>query len=107
MGWLVALGALAFVVLLLRFINIVRYELRDDALCIVYGPLCLRRVPYSDIISVERGTPLWNEHYNRLSTDPNICLRLRRGALSKNLVINPPQTESFLVELRAKLNGIG
>lgn len=102
-GIAVIVASAGFTGLTLWAVNQVRYELREDALCIEYFGVCVRRVPYSDIESVERGVPLWNEHYQRLSRDPSICLRLRRGALSKNLVINPPHTEEFIAQLRARL----
>ncbi len=102
-GIIATAAGVGFTGLTVWAVNQVRYELRDDALCIEYFGVCARRVPYSDIESVERGVPLWNEHYQRLSRDPNICLRLRRGVLSKNLVINPPRTEEFIAQLRARL----
>ncbi|HEX8833785.1 MAG TPA: PH domain-containing protein [Abditibacteriaceae bacterium] len=83
--------------------NQVRYELAEDALCITYFGFCVRRVPFSNIENVRRGTALWNEHYNRVSRDPNLTLRLRRG-LVRNLVINPPQTEEFLTNLQKRLH---
>ena len=98
-----AAASFGFTGLTLWAINQVHYELREDALCIEYFGRCVRRVPYSDIESVQRGAPVWREHYNRFSRDPNICLRLRRGALSKNLVINPPHTEDFITQLRLRL----
>lgn len=104
---LIAMGTILHLGLVFWFVQSVRYELRSDALCIVYGHFCLRRVPYSDIISVKRGAPFWNEHYNRFSLDPNITLRLRRGVFSKNLVINPPHTEAFIAELQSKLGNAG
>jgi hypothetical protein len=85
--------------------NRVRYELRDDALCIVYGGVCVRRVSYADIAEARRGSALWNEHYNRFSRDPNVTLRLKRAPLIKNLVINPSRTDEFLSRLRERSSG--
>lgn len=102
-GIMATAASIGFTGLTLWAVNQVRYELREDALCIEYFNWCVRRVPYSDIESVGRVVPFWNEHYQRLSRDPNICLRLRRGALSKNLVINPPRTDEFIARLRSRL----
>jgi hypothetical protein len=43
----------------------------------------------------------WNEHYNRLALDPNITIVRKTGAI-KNFVINPPQTDEFMRELRER-----
>ena len=72
-------------------------------ICIVYGSFCARRIPYSNMESVRRGIAFWNEHYNRISMDPNITVRLRTGALIKNLVINPPDTDAFIAALQARI----
>jgi hypothetical protein len=80
-----------------------RYELRDDALCVVIGGQCVRRVLYSDMESVERGYPIWNEHWNRLALDPNITIK-RRSGLIKNFVINPPNTDEFIAQLREHID---
>ena len=103
MNWLIVSAVAAFLWLTVRAVNSVRYELRDDALCIAYGPWCVRRIPYSNIESVQRGTAFFNEHFTRLSPDPNITLRLRRGIVAPNLVINPPHTDEFIERLNAKL----
>jgi len=79
-----------------------RYELRDDALCVVMFGRCVRRVPYANIDSVRRGYALWNEHWNRISRDANITLRLKHG-LIRNFVINPPDTENFVAQLQTRL----
>jgi hypothetical protein len=57
---------------------------------------------YSDIESVERGSPIWNEHWNRLALDPNITIRRRSGFI-KNFVINPPDTDEFIAQLRERI----
>ncbi|HEX8237471.1 MAG TPA: PH domain-containing protein [Abditibacteriaceae bacterium] len=80
----------------------IRYELHEDALCVVIGGQCVRRILYSDIESVERSSPLWNEHWNRLALDPNITIR-RRSGLIKNFVINPPNTDEFITQLRERI----
>jgi hypothetical protein len=79
-----------------------RYELRDDALCVVIGGQCVRRILYSDMESVERGAPVWNEHWNRLALDANITIK-RRSGLIKNFVINPPHTDEFIAQLRERI----
>jgi len=78
------------------------YELRDDALCVLFGKFCARRVPFANIESVRRGHALWNEHWNRVSRDPNITLHLKNG-LVRNFVINPPDTENFIAQLQEHL----
>ena len=107
MTWLppviIGLAVVGFLGLVFRAVNSVRYELRDDALCIVYGPFCVRRIPYSNMVSVRRGIAFWNEHYNRISFDPNITVRLKTGVLIKNLVINPPDTDAFIAALQARI----
>ena len=103
MNWLILPGVAGFLWLWVRAVNSVRYELRDDALCIVYGPWCVRRISYANIESVRRGAAFLNEHYGRFSFDPCINLRLRRGILAPNLVINPPHTQEFIEKLRLKL----
>ncbi len=94
-----ALGPIVFAGLTLSLLRTTRYELHDDGLCVVIGGKCVRRVLYSDIESVERGAPIWNEHWNRLALDPNITIR-RRSGLIKNFVINPPNTDEFISQLR-------
>jgi hypothetical protein len=79
-----------------------RYELRDDALCVVVLGVCVRRVAYGNIESARRGSAFWNEHWNRLAFDPCITLRLKSGFI-RNFVINPPHTDEFLRELQSRL----
>ena len=95
-------GPVMIVGLTLSLLRTTRYELRDDALCIVIGGKCVRRILYSDIESVERGSPFWNEHWNRLALDPNITIK-RRSGLIKNFVINPPDTDEFIAQLRERI----
>lgn len=97
-----ALGPLVFVGLTLSLLRTTRYELRDEGLCVVIGGQCVRRILYSDIESVERGAPIWNEHWNRLVFDPNITIK-RRSGLIKNFVINPPNTDEFIAQLRERI----
>ncbi len=98
-SFLGAAGPLAFVGLTLGLLRTTRYELREDGLCVVIGGQCVRRILYSDIESVERGAPVWNEHWNRLALDPNIAIK-RRSGLIKNFVINPPNADEFIAQLR-------
>jgi hypothetical protein len=51
---------------------------------------------------VERGAPVWNEHWNRLALDPNIVIKRRSGVI-KNFVINPPNTDEFVAQLRERI----
>ena len=106
MVWVMALVGVVVVGGTFYVINQVRYELRADALCVVYGSVCVRRVPYANIVSVERGAASFNEHYTRLSRDPSITLKLKKGSkgsLVPNFVINPPHTDEFIARLRAHL----
>jgi hypothetical protein len=88
--------------LTLSLLRTTRYELRDDALCVVISGKSVRRILYSDMESVERGSPIWNEHWNRLALDPNITIRRRSGFI-KNFVINPPDTDEFIAQLRERI----
>ena len=88
-------------VLTVVILKSLRYELRDEGLCVVILGVCVRRIEYSDMADVRRGAPLWNEHYNRLALDPNITIVRKTGAI-KNFVINPPQTDEFMRELRER-----
>jgi hypothetical protein len=97
-----AVGPLAFVGLTLGLLRTTRYELRDEGLCVVIGGQCVRRILYSDMEGVERGAPVWNEHWNRLALDPNIVIKRRSGVI-KNFVINPPNTDEFVAQLRERI----
>jgi hypothetical protein len=91
----------ATIALALGALRSLRYELRDEGLCVVILGVCVRRIEYSDIADVRRGYVWWNEHYNRLALDPNITIVRKTGAI-KNFVINPPQTDEFMRELRER-----
>lgn len=96
------IGQMAFILLLVGAASTMRYELREDAFCVVMGGVAVRRIAYDNIESVRRGYALWNEHWNRIAFDPYITLRLKHG-LVRNFVINPPQTDDFIAQLQSRL----
>jgi hypothetical protein len=77
-------------------------ELRDEGWCVVHRGQCVRRILYSDIGRRGARRSHLNEHWNRLVFDPNITIK-RRSGLIKNFVINPPNTDEFMAQLRERI----
>lgn len=96
------IGQTAFVVLMVAAAFTLRYQLCEEGLCVIMFGVVVRRIPYQNIESVRRGWAFWNEHWNRISFDPCITLRLKRG-LVRNFVINPPKTDDFIAQLQARI----
>lgn len=80
------------------------YELGVEGLEVKLGPWVVRRIYYSDMTGAERGYPFWNEHWSNFWPWEFITIR-RKSGLIKNFVINPPERDNFLNELRLRIGG--
>jgi len=67
------------------------------------GRFVVRRILLADIARVDVAStfrvPLWNEHWCNLWPLRFVVLRRKSGWLS-NFIINPPDPEAFLADLR-------
>lgn len=80
------------------------YELSGEGLEVRFGPWVVRRIYYSDMTGAEAGYAFWNEHWSNFWPWEHITIRRKTG-LIKNFVINPPDRDKFLNELRLKIGG--
>ena len=78
------------------------FKLAETGLEVKLGALTVRRISYSDMEGVEPGSALWNEHWNNFRPWQFITIR-RRSGLIRNFVINPPERDRFIAELRLKI----
>lgn len=78
------------------------YKLAETGLEVKFGALTVRKIGYSDMESVEPGFTFWNEHWTNFR--PCQCLTIRRrSGWIRNFVINPPDRDGFIRELRLKI----
>lgn len=80
------------------------YELAGDGLEVKLGSWVVRRIYYSDMLGAELGCAFWNEHWSNFWPWEFITIR-RKSGLVKNFVINPPERDKFLNELRLRTGG--
>ena len=79
-----------------------RYHLGEKGLAVRFFGMTVRRIYYSDMLYVEPRYRWWNEHFNNLY--PFQCVTIRRkSGLIKNFVINPPDRDKFVEQLRGKI----
>jgi len=79
-----------------------KYELTREGLEVKLGSWTVRRIFYSDMTGVEPGYVFWNEHWSNFWPWEFITVR-RKSGLIKNFVINPPDRDKFLNELRLRI----
>ena len=80
------------------------YELSGEGLEVRFGPWVVRRIYYSDMTGAEPGYAFWNEHWSNFWPWEHLTIRRKTG-LIKNFVINPPERDNFLNELRLRIGG--
>ena len=80
------------------------YELSGEGLEVRFGPWVVRRIYYSDMTGAEAGYAFWNEHWSNFWPWEHITVRRKTG-LIKNFVINPPERDRFLNELKLRIGG--
>ena len=81
------------------------FRLTDAEVQVRLARWVVRRVALSDIrdatVAPVRGVPLWNEHWCNLWPLRYVVLRRRRGWIPA-FVINPPEPEEFVADLRRR-----
>ena len=80
------------------------YELSGEGLEVIFGPWVVRRIYYSDMTGAKPGYAFWNEHWSNFWPWEHITIRRKTG-LIKNFVINPPERDKFLNELKLRIGG--
>lgn len=81
-------------------VQIFNYRITKDSLQVCIGNWVVRQIQLSDIAAVREGMTFWNEHW----TNPlpfRFVTIVRKTGLIRNFVINPPDREGFIRELRA------
>jgi hypothetical protein len=78
------------------------YQLAKEGLEVRIGKWPVRQIKYSDIDSVREGMSFINEHWTNILPFRFITV-VRKTGLIKNFVVNPPDRESFIQELRTKI----
>ena len=79
-----------------------KYELAGEGLEVKLGSWVVRRIFYRDMTGAEAGMAFWNEHWSNFWPWEFITIRRKTG-LIKNFVINPPERDKFLNELRLRI----
>ena len=80
------------------------YELSGEGLEVKLGRWVVRRIYYSDMTGAKQGYAFWNEHWSNFWPWEHITVRRKTG-LIKNFVINPPERDRFLNELKLRIGG--
>lgn len=78
------------------------YELAGEGLEVRLGSWVVRRILYSDMAGAEPGMAFWNEHWSNFWPWEFVTIRRKTGFV-KNFVINPPDRDRFLNELRLRI----
>lgn len=99
--WLLTAGA-AVGAITLYGIATLTVRLGDEAMEIVALGVAFRTIPYADIQSVDRGGSLFREHWLSFRLNNRVTLQLRQGK-RRRIVINPPDPDAFLLDLRSRL----
>jgi hypothetical protein len=88
----------------MKAIPFIDYRLEDNALSVTVAKRPIRRIPYSDIESVQRGWRPWNEHWNRRLDfwRGSVTIRRKHGIL-RNVVLTPDDPDAFVAALQARV----
>ncbi len=78
------------------------YRLTESALEVRLGKWAVRQIELSDIENVREGMTLWNEHWTNFLPFRFVTV-VRKSGLIKSFVINPPDREKFIRELKAMI----
>ena len=80
------------------------FLLSGEALEVKLGSWVVRRIYYRDMAGVEPGSVFWNEHWCNFRPCEFITVK-RKSGLVRNFVINPPDRDRFINELRLRIGG--
>jgi hypothetical protein len=100
--WLLTAGA-AVGAITLYGIATLTVRLGDEAMEIITLGMTFRTIPYADIQSVDRGGSIFREYWPSFRVNSRVTIQLRRGKRRK-FVINPPDPDAFLLDLRSRLH---
>jgi hypothetical protein len=100
--WLLTTGA-AVGAITLYGIATVTVRLGDEAMEIITLGVAFRTIPYADIQSVDRGGSFFRQYWLSFRVNNRVTLQLRPGKRRK-IVINPPDPDAFLLDLRSRLH---
>jgi len=81
------------------------FRVTESEVQVRVGRWVVRRIPLGDIARAEVGStlrvPLWNEHWCNLWPFRTVVLRRKSGWI-RTFIINPPDPEAFLADLRRR-----